>query len=91
MVFESTGYFGGFLIAIALAPQLIKTWKTKSAKDLSLIWTIISLFGLIFYGIYAALNAIYPLLTFAVIESIMVVILVLLKIHYDRKRKFNMS
>ena len=86
MTLEFVGYLGGFLIAIALAPQLIKTWKTKSAKDLSLLWTSISLIGLILYGIYASLNAVYPLLTFATIESIMIIVLILLKIKYDRAK-----
>ena len=86
MTVDFVGYLGGFLIAVALAPQLVKTWKTKSAKDLSLLWTSISLIGLIFYGIYAAINRVLPLLTFAIIESIMVITLILLKIKYDRKR-----
>lgn len=83
---EVIGYFGGFLIAVALAPQLVKTWKTKSAKDLSLLWTTISLIGLILYGIYAALNVVLPLLTFATIESIMIIILIILKIKYDKTK-----
>lgn len=86
MTLELLGYLGGFLIAIALAPQLIKTWKTKSAKDLSLLWTTISLIGLILYGVYAGLNSIYPLLTFATIESIMIIVLIILKIKYDRAK-----
>jgi len=32
---EILGYIAGFLVATALAPQIIKTWKTKSAKDIS--------------------------------------------------------
>ena len=30
------GYLAGFLTTIAFVPQVIKTWKTKSADDLSL-------------------------------------------------------
>ncbi len=86
MVLEFVGYLGGFLIAIALAPQLVKTWKTKSAKDLSLLWTTTSLIGLVLYGIYAGINKVFPLLTFATIESIMVIILIIFKLHYDRKK-----
>jgi len=86
MVLEIVGYLGGLLIAIALTPQLIKTFKTKSAKDLSLLWTTISLIGLILYGIYAAINSIFPLLTFAIIESIMIIILISMKIKYDRAK-----
>ncbi|MFH1276536.1 MAG: PQ-loop domain-containing transporter [Candidatus Woesearchaeota archaeon] len=80
---EAIGYLGGFLIAISLLPQLIKTYKTKSAKDISLVWTAISLIGLILYGFYAAKNLVYPLLTFATIESVMIIILIGLK--YDNK------
>jgi MtN3 and saliva related transmembrane protein len=86
MALEFVGYLGGFLIAIALAPQLIRTWKTKSAKDLSLTWTIISMMGLLLYGIYAAANEVMPLLTFAAIESVMLMILIILKIKYDRPK-----
>ena len=80
---DFVGYLGGFLITVALAPQLVKTWKTKSAKDLSLLWTTISLISLILYGVYAAVNMVLPLLTFATIESIMIIILIILKIKYD--------
>lgn len=86
MKLEFIGYLGGFLIAISLAPQLIKTWKTKSAKDLSLLWTIISLIGLILYGIYAVINKVFPLLTFATTESVMIIILIILKIKYDNAK-----
>jgi len=84
MTLEVIGYLGGFLIVVALAPQLVKTWKTKSAKDLSLLWTSISLIGLVLYGIYAAINSVLPLLTFAAIESIMIIILIGLKLNYDK-------
>ena len=30
------GYLAGFLTTISFVPQVIKTWKTKSADDLSL-------------------------------------------------------
>ncbi|MCX6818059.1 MAG: PQ-loop domain-containing transporter [Candidatus Aenigmarchaeota archaeon] len=89
MTLELVGYIGGFLIAVALAPQLVKTWKTKSAKDISLLWTAVSLMGLISYGIYAAINTILPLLVFATIESVMVIFLISLKIKYDRTNKLR--
>ncbi len=86
MTLELVGYIGGFLIAVALAPQLVKTWKTKSAKDIALLWTVVSLIGLILYGIYAAINNVLPLLTFAAIESIMIIVLIMLKVRYDRAK-----
>lgn len=86
MILEFVGYLGGLLIAVSLTPQLIKTWKTKSAKDLSLLWTFITLIGLILYAIYAAKNMVLPLLTFAIIESIMVIVLIIMKLSFDRAK-----
>ncbi len=86
MALELVGYAGGLLIAISLIPQLIKTWKTKSTTDLSLLWTLITLLGLILYAAYAAKNNVYPLLTFAIIESIMVILLIGMKLVFDKKQ-----
>jgi len=30
------GFFAGFLTTISFLPQVVKTWKTRSASDLSL-------------------------------------------------------
>ena len=35
------GYFAGFLTTVGLVPQVIKTWKTKSADDFSLAMLLI--------------------------------------------------
>lgn len=85
MELELLGYLGGLLIAISLLPQLIKAWKTKSTNDLSILWTMITLSGLILYTVYAAVNQILPLLTFAIIESIMIITLISMKLVYDKK------
>ena len=76
------GYIAGFLMAIALSPQIIKAWKTKSTKDISIVWTVIVLIGLILWIAYAILNKIMPLLIFASIELSMTFLLFILKIKY---------
>ncbi len=86
MVLEIIGYLGGFLIAIALLPQIIKTFRTKSAKDLSMLWTLVLLIGLLLYAIYATKNEIILLMVFATTESIMTAILIFLKIKYERAK-----
>ena len=83
MVLEVVGYIAGFLVALALAPQLMKIWKTKSAKDISYVWTASFLLGLILYIVYAALNQVWPLFVFTIIEAMMVISLIILKIRYD--------
>lgn len=49
------GYIAGILVVISLLPQTIKSWKTKSTKDLSLWRYIIYITGLILWITYAVL------------------------------------
>ena len=48
-IFISFGYIGGGLLAICIFPQIIKLIKTKSSKNLSIVFQIISLLGLLFF------------------------------------------
>ncbi len=49
------GYLGGFLVTVSLIPQVIKTWKTKLTRDLSLSRYIMYVIGIIFWTIYGVL------------------------------------
>ena len=79
---EIVGYIAGFLVSIALSPQLIKTWRTKSTKDISVTWTLILMIGLILWIIYAIINKILPLMIFGIIELLMVFSLFVMKLAY---------
>ncbi|MBI2653649.1 PQ-loop repeat-containing protein [Candidatus Woesearchaeota archaeon] len=79
---EIVGYIAGFLIAIALSPQLIKTFRTKSTKDISVVWTLIYISGLSLLILYTAVNRIVPLLVFAIIEFFMAFSLFVMKLKY---------
>ena len=47
------GYTAGILVVISLLPQTIKSWRTKSTKDLSLWRYLIYCTGLILWIAYA--------------------------------------
>lgn len=49
------GYVAGLLVVLSLLPQTIKSWRTKSTKDLSLWRYIIYCAGLILWVGYAIL------------------------------------
>ena len=51
------GFLGGFLTTIAFVPQVIKSWRAKSVKVLSLIWLIIFNSGVTFWLIYGLLKS----------------------------------
>ncbi len=53
MYIDILGYTAGTLVIISLLPQTIKSWKTKSTKDLSLWRYLLYIIGLILWISYA--------------------------------------
>ena len=81
---EAVGFLAGFIVAFALSPQLIKTLKTKSAKDISLLWTMILMSGLLLWIVYGLANKILPIVIFATVEFLMATTLFALKLKYKQ-------
>ena len=49
------GLIAGLLTTVSSIPQVIKTWKTKHTKDISIAWLMLFNLGLflwLIYGIY---------------------------------------
>ncbi|MCD6557013.1 MAG: hypothetical protein DRI94_06270 [Bacteroidetes bacterium] len=81
---EIFGHIGGAIIAFALLPQVIKSWKTKSVKDISLIWNSLMLTGLITFLIYGiGINSL-PIMIFGSIEISFTASLLILKLLYKQ-------
>ena len=55
------GYLAGTLVVLSLLPQIIKSWKTKSTKDLSLWRSVIYITGIGLWLIYGILISNGPL------------------------------
>lgn len=82
MSIELLGYFGGLLVTISLLPQVIKSFRIRSTKDISIIYTLILMTGLALWVTYAVINSIIPLLIFASIELLITTSLFILKLIY---------
>ena len=54
-VIDFIGYTAGILVIASLIPQMIKSWKSKSTKDISLCRYIIYVVGILLWLIYAVL------------------------------------
>ncbi len=80
--FELIGYLAGFIIAVSLTPQVIKAWKTRSTKDISITWTALYLAGLSLWIIYGFGIGSLPLMIAVSIEALMAVSLLILKLRY---------
>jgi MtN3 and saliva related transmembrane protein len=49
------GYSAGAITSLTFLPQVIKTWKVKSAKDISLLMFVIAAVNEVMWVVYGAL------------------------------------
>ncbi len=76
------GLVAAGLTTVAFIPQVHKTWKTKSAKDLSLGMYLIFTGGVILWLIYGILKEDIPIIAANVVTLSLTLILLYFKIFY---------
>lgn len=52
-IFEFLGIIGSLIICASIIPQIIKTYRTKSARDLSILYLTALMTGIILLMIYS--------------------------------------
>ena len=80
------GFSAALLTTIAFLPQLYKTWKTKSAGDVSLVMLILFITGLICWIIYGIKIHSIPILVANIITFILNFSILILKITYRESK-----
>lgn len=82
MEFVYIGLIAGLLTTIAFIPQVWKSWKSKSTKDLSLWMTIIFFIGVGLWLVYGISVGDLPMTLWNSITVLLVGILLGLKLKY---------
>ena len=82
---EFYGYFAAILTTLAFLPQLIKTFKTKKANDVSLITLIMFLTGVSSWIVYGFKISSIPVLTANIITFILNFMILFFKIYFAKK------
>lgn len=77
------GLAAATLTTSAFLPQLIKTWKSKSAKDVSLQMLIIFCSGVFLWLVYGIYLKSLPIILANLLTLIFNLIIVTLKIKYE--------
>ncbi|OGI27286.1 MAG: hypothetical protein A2359_00540 [Candidatus Moranbacteria bacterium RIFOXYB1_FULL_43_19] len=79
---QLTGYLAGFVIAMSLTPQVWKAWRTKSTRDISLLWNAIYISGLLLFLAYGIGIREMPIIVMDIIEISLAVSLMIAKLIY---------
>ncbi len=76
------GYSAGFITSLTFLPQVIKTWKEKSAKDISLMMFIIAAVNEVMWIVYGVLLNNWVIILTNSIVLTMSMIMIFLKLRY---------
>ena len=76
------GLFAGTLTTIAFLPQLTKTWRSKSAKDVSLGMFLIFCSGVLLWLVYGVLINAVPIILANAVTLILSGAILVLKLKY---------
>jgi MtN3 and saliva related transmembrane protein len=76
------GFFAAFCTTISFLPQVIKVYKTKSTKDISLYMFLIFTIGTFCWLIYGILESSLPIIIANTITLILSAIILLYKIKF---------
>jgi len=76
------GLIAGILTTIAFVPQVFKTWKTKSTKDISLGMFISFSIGVFLWLIYGICLKATPIVVANILVLILSAMMIYLKIKY---------
>lgn len=87
IIIEILGYISATLTTIAFLPQIIKTLKTKSAKDVSMGMFVLFTIGVFLWIIYGFLTNTMPVLIANAVIFCLALTQIILKIKYDKLEK----
>jgi MtN3 and saliva related transmembrane protein len=80
------GFMGGALVTAALVPQVVKLYKIKSAVEISLLFNILLLVGMLCWLGYGILFRLFPVILWNAVGVALVAALLCAKLKYGRQR-----
>ena len=84
---EILGLVAGFLTTFAVVPQIMRVYRLKSAREISILYNTMMLLGILIWLAYGIILDLVPLIVWNIIGSILVLLLLLAKLKYGRDRR----
>jgi MtN3 and saliva related transmembrane protein len=78
------GFFAGALVTFSLIPQIIRVFKLKSAREISLLFNGLLMTGMILWLVYGALLDLIPVMLWNVVGLLLMSALTYAKFKYGR-------
>jgi len=81
---ESLGLVAGALVTCSMIPQLIRVYKLRSAREISILFTTLLLIGMICWLTYGVCLELIPVILWNAIGAILVSLLIYLTLKYGK-------
>lgn len=81
---EILGLVAGFFTTFAVVPQIMRVYKLKSAREISIIYNTTMLLGILIWLVYGIVLGRISLILWNIIGALLVVLLLLAKLKYGR-------
>jgi len=81
---HSLGLVAGALVTCSMVPQLVRVFQLKSAREISRLFTILLLLGMICWLAYGICLRLTPVVLWNAIGAVLVILLLCAKLKYGR-------
>jgi MtN3 and saliva related transmembrane protein len=78
------GFFAGLLTSGAAVPQVFQTYRTRHARDLSMLQLVLLDLGMLLWLVYGAFLGDLPLIIANLFSMVCYSVLIAMKLRYDR-------
>ena len=79
------GLLAGICVTISVIPQIIKVWRTKKVKQISLLTFSVLTFGIALWIVYGILKNDFPIILTNSISLFLNLIMVYFLIYYEKE------
>jgi MtN3 and saliva related transmembrane protein len=81
---EILGLLAGLFSTFALVPQIMRVYKLKSAREISIIYNTTMLLGIFLWLVYGIILGLVPIIIWNIIGALLIVLLLIAKLKYGR-------
>lgn len=79
---EVLGLAAGFLVSLGLVPQILRVWRLRDAKEISLPFNVLSLGGTVLWLTYGLTLGLLSVMVWNGVNCVLYVILLSVKLKY---------
>jgi MtN3 and saliva related transmembrane protein len=82
---DVVGLFAGICVTISVIPQILKVWKTKKVRQISLLTFSVLTFGIAIWVVYGILKNDLPIIITNSISLLLNLLMVYFIIYYEKE------